>query len=277
MSDRLYPPARPLSVGEVLDLSFRIYRQTFVKCLLFGAFAVVANWLPNLYSILRGSTVVQSVVHPTPGVAQLLVTVIGGVLALIFPLAILYRQYRLITGQPPGGELLRALKLIGRLLLFSIMFALAVAGSALCMLPALLAQGPWRIVAAALLALPMLYVIVRLTCGYTAMVIENKSAAQSLERSWQLTRGSVLRLSVIYTVAMFLLLALYVAGGAITGFLYGVLGKGDVALIATAVAVVTVALGALASPFYSGLGLAIFGDLAVRREGADLAQRISAT
>ena len=60
----LYPPPRPLSVGEVLDLSFRIYHRTFVKCLVFGGLAVVANWLPNLYAIARGQTALQSVVRP---------------------------------------------------------------------------------------------------------------------------------------------------------------------------------------------------------------------
>jgi hypothetical protein len=41
--------------------------------------------------------------------------------------------------------------------------------------------------------------------------------------------------------------------------------------------VVGVALGALATPFYTALGLAVLGDLSVRKEGADLEQRISAT
>jgi hypothetical protein len=37
-----------------------------------------------------------------------------------------------------------------------------------------------------------------------------------------------------------------------------------------------VLLGAIAAPFYSGLMLAVLGDLSVRREGADIAQRIAA-
>jgi hypothetical protein len=50
-----------------------------------------------------------------------------------------------------------------------------------------------------------------------------------------------------------------------------------VALITATLGVVSVAVGALATPFYTALGLAVFGDLTVRKEGADLAQRISAT
>jgi hypothetical protein len=33
----------------------------------------------------------------------------------------------------------------------------------------------------------------------------------------------------------------------------------------------------LAIPFYTALGLAVFGDLTARKEGTDLAQRIAAT
>jgi hypothetical protein len=277
MSETLYPPPRPLSVGEVLDLSFRIYRRTFVKCLVFGGLVVVANWLPNLYAIARGQTVVQSMVRPVADVPHSLILIIASLLAMVFPVAIVYRQYRMITGQAPGGELLRALRLVGRILLIVILYALVSLACLLLIAPAFLASGLMRYVLIAVLLLPLCYVLLRLTSAFTAMVIENTGAAGSLARSWELTGGSVLRLSAIYTVAVFLLLVLYIVIGALTGFLYAVLGKGDVALIAAGVGVVTVAAGALASPYYSALGLAIFGDLLVRKEGADLSQRISAS
>jgi len=41
--------------------------------------------------------------------------------------------------------------------------------------------------------------------------------------------------------------------------------------------VVGVVLGALATPFYGALALAVLADLKIRKEGADLEQRISAT
>lgn len=276
MPDTLYPPPRPLAVGEVLDLSFQIYRRTFVKCLLFGALAVVANWLPNLYSIARGQTVVQSVVSPTADAGHVVAAVVGFLLAILFPVAILDRQYKLITGQPPGGELARALRLLGRVILFTILFGLAVLASAFLLVPAFAVDGVLRYVLAAVLLLPMCYVIIRLLLGFTALVIEDTGASRSLSRSWDLSRGQVLRLTAIYSVAFFLIIALYIGIGSVTTFLYAVLGKGDVALIAAAVGVVTVAVGALASPYYSALGLAVFGDLVVRKEGADLSLRISA-
>lgn len=272
----LYPPPRPLTVGEVLDLSFRIYRRTFAKCLVFGGLVVVSNWLPNLYAMARGQTVVQSVVTPVTDPGHVAALLIGMVLALVFPVAIIGRQYRMVTGQAIGGELLRALRLILRILGITILYILAVLACALFLVPAFLVSGLMRFVLIAVLLLPMAYVLLRLTCSFTAMVVENTGVTASLGRSWELTGGNVLRLSAMYTVAVFLLVVLYVVVGSVTALLYAVLGKGDVALIAAAVGVITVAAGALASPYYSALGLAIFGDLTVRKEGADLSQRISA-
>lgn len=276
MTETLYPPPRPLTVGEVLDLSFRIYRRTFVKCLVFGGLVVVSNWLPSLYSIARGQTMAQSVVAPVPDLGRALVAVIGALLAMLFPVAILYRQYKMVSGQQPGGELQRAVRLLGRTLLVALLFGLSILACMLFTVPAFLVAGVLRWVLLTLLLLPMAYVLLRLVCSFTAMVVENTSASGSLGRSWELTSGHVLRLIAINTVALFLLAVLYIGVGSVTTFLYAVFGKGDVALIAAAVGVVTVAAGAVASPYYSALGLAIFGDLLVRKEGADLSQRISA-
>jgi len=52
--------------------------------------------------------------------------------------------------------------------------------------------------------------------------------------------------------------------------------RGDMAVLTAVSTVVVVILGAIGTPFYSALALAVFGDLSARREGADLAQRISA-
>jgi len=277
MSEALFPPPRPLSVGEVLDLSFRIYRRTFVKCLVFGGLVVVANWLPNLYAIARGQTVVQSMVKPVADVPHSLIVILASLLAVVFPVAIIYRQYRMVTGQDIGGELLRTLRLFWRIVLICILYFLVSLACLVPVVPAFLASGLARYALIAVLLLPLGYVLLRLTSAFTAMVIEDTSASGSLSRSWELTGGSVLRLTAIYTVAIFLLLVMYIVIGSLTAFLYAVLGKGDVALIAAGIGVVTVAAGALASPYYSALGLAVFGDLVVRREGADLSQRISAS
>jgi membrane-anchored glycerophosphoryl diester phosphodiesterase (GDPDase) len=210
-------------------------------------------------------------------VPHLLILAIASLLAVVFPVAIILRQYRMVTGREIGGELLRALRLLGRIVLMAILYFLIFMACALLTVPAFLANGLARYVLIAALLLPLGYVLLRLTLAFTAMVVEDRSASGSLARSWELTGGSVWRLTAIYTVAIFLLLVLYIVIGSLTAFLYAVLGKGDVALIAAGIGVVTVAAGALASPYYAALGLAVFADLLVRKEGADLTQRISAS
>jgi membrane associated rhomboid family serine protease len=97
-----------------------------------------------------------------------------------------------------------------------------------------------------------------------------------MSHSWQLTRGNFWRLSIIYSVGVVLLLVFYalasVAGGVVALFV----GRGDLVVFLAVSSVVIALLAALFTPFYHALILAVFGDLAARREGADLAQRISA-
>src|SRR5262249_30675934 len=56
MSSILYPPARPQSIGEVLDSAFRIFKATLVPCLPYGVLATVAGQLQNIYLIATGRT-----------------------------------------------------------------------------------------------------------------------------------------------------------------------------------------------------------------------------
>jgi len=51
---------------------------------------------------------------------------------------------------------------------------------------------------------------------------------------------------------------------------------GDLVVIAAAYAVAMVVVNSVIMPFYPALMLAITGDLIVRKEGSDLAQRIAA-
>ncbi|HUO18128.1 MAG TPA: glycerophosphoryl diester phosphodiesterase membrane domain-containing protein [Steroidobacteraceae bacterium] len=267
----LYPPPRPLTVGEVLDLSFRIYRRTFVKCLLFGALLVVSRFLPNVYSITRGQSLAQSLLRP-----RLVLIVLATLLTFVFHMIIMLRQYRIISGKETGGEIPQVLRWLGRVIFIVTLLVLTGAGWALVLSPGALTSGLPRYGVIGLLLLATLYVFLRLACLFAVMVVEDTQTSRSFARSWELTRGNVLRLAAIDTVAFFLLLAVYVVVGVLTGFLYVVFVRADVALIAAAVGVMTVAAGAIATPFYSALGLAIYGDLLVRREGADLSQRISA-
>src|SRR5579862_7028005 len=53
MSLSFYPPTRPSSVGEVLDLAFRIFKVTLIRALPYGIVAVIAQQLTSLHNFGR--------------------------------------------------------------------------------------------------------------------------------------------------------------------------------------------------------------------------------
>jgi hypothetical protein len=279
MANIPYPPERQLSAGEVLDLTFRIYRATLVKCLLLAACGVIAGQLANIYTLLRGRPVaggpraLELLLAQMRDPATVTLTFVGGVLTVVFYAAVLLRQHALLRGTA-GGEAGAALRRVAALIGLAILITLAAVA---CFVPAMLTSGAARVLLTLAGIVALCYGAVAISCAQTILLIEGEGPLASLTRSWRLTAGNFWRLSLIYTVALIVLVVLYALSGMIAAFLAGVMGRGDVAVVTAFAAVVGVGLGALATPFYGALQLAVLGDLKVRKEGADLEQRISAT
>lgn len=280
MSSVPYPPQRQLSVGEVLDLSFRIYRATFVKCLLFATCGVIAGQLAGIYALIRGRNLAQS---PAGAAAMLAMMqdrtlvalyIVGLVLTLLFYAAVLLRQRAIVTDDAAGGELTAALRRTPALVGLVVLIGL---GCLACFVPALVTGGALRVLLILAAVVALCYGLVALSCAMTVLLMEDAGPLASLTRSWRLTAGSFWRLSLIYTVALIILIALELVIAAVAGFLAGALAHGDVAMVTAFAEVIGIILGALVTPFYGALALAVLADLKVRKEGADLAQRISAT
>jgi len=260
-------------VGETLDLTFRIYRATLVKCLPLAALAMVVSQLPSLYLLLSGRGLNVQFLTLVREPTYQAIYVVSVLLAAVLNAAILLRQHRLVTAQQPGGELGAALRRAPALVLWAVLFWLALVA---CLVPVMLFPGAARVAGFVLAGLLLCYLVVALSCGFVLVVVERAGPIASLTRSWNLTRGSFWRLTLIYTVALVILTVLYILLGTATGFVVAVVAHGELAVVTAAYAVVVVALGALVVPFYMAVQLAVFGDLTARREGTDLAQRISA-
>jgi len=282
MSTVPYPPQRQLSVGEVLDLSFQIYRTTFVRCLLFATCGVIAGQLAGIYALIRGRSLAQGTAGA--GMAGMLALmqdptlvalyVVGLVLTLIFYAAVLLRQRAIITDGAVGGELAAALRRTPALVALVILIAL---GCLALFVPVFVTGGALRVLLVLAALVVLCYGLVALSSAMTVLLVEEAGPVASVTRSWRLTSGNFWRLSVIYTVALIILIALELVIAALAGFLAGALVHGDVAMVTAFAEVIGIILGALVTPFYGALALAVLADLKVRREGADLAQRISAT
>jgi len=288
MTDILYPPSRPQAVGEVLDSAFRIFGATLVKCLPYAVLGVFAGQLPTLYDLGKGRPLGQAAMldHLRDPLWWLLylLAIVG---TMVLTNAVILREYALVTGRPAvaAAELARSLRRIPGLLLIGLVVGLTVLA---CCLPAIViavavkasggTMAGFAMVGLAfiLLLIPASWLVVRWSCAATIYLVSDRRALASMTHSWQLTAGSFWRLSLIYTIAIILIIVLYVLSGVIGGTVSLLLARGDVAVITAATTVVVVLLGAIATPFYWALALAVLGDLTVRREGADIAQRMSA-
>lgn len=286
MTNNLYPPSRPQTVGEILDTAFRIFRATLLKCLPYATLALLAGQLPNIYNLMKGGSLRERLASHDP--VWWLLEIVGYVVALTLSSAIVRRQCAISSGQPlsGGGELSAALRLVPGFIAVSILLTLAILA---CLIPALLlftlplvaaSLGEYYAmalggVAAVILLIPASYVGIRLSCAVTIYLLTDRGVSSSLGHSWQLTGGNVWRLSLIYSVAIVLLVVFYVLAGVIAAVVAAPFALGDVAMLTAITAAIVVILGSIGTPFYMALSLAVFGDLSVRKEGGDLATRIS--
>ena len=292
MPNILYPPPRPQSVGEILDSAFRIFSATLLKCLPYSFLGVMVGHLTTFYDLATGHPVVPTTLRArqTHDPLWWILLIVATFAVTTLTNAVLLRQYALATGHPAatGTELSTGARRVAGVLLIAILMTLAVVAT---FIPVFLVAFLMSIglstppspavilvvVGLCVLALiPASWALIRWVCAVPVYLLTDRGPVASMSHSWQLTSGNFWRLSVIYAVGIALIIVLYVLSGVIGAVIALLLAHGDVAVITATSAVVVTLLGAVITPFYSALVLAVLGDVSVRREGADLAQRLSA-
>jgi hypothetical protein len=242
------PTLRPLSVGEILDVSFTLYRRHFAPLALV---ALICSGLPVVLSLFIEASggVLQ---HPLLALAYYGIFVVLSAIATAATVFIVSESY---LGRPLGAAdaLSRATPLLGRLILCSILMALLVGLGFL------------------LFVIPGVILACGLVLAFPALVLEPDSTASgALSRSWALTRGSRWRM---FGLLVTLMILFYVPIVALTG-LAAVLLPGTESGGATTGGIVALALAAVVQTFlyplfYCVLTVAYY-DLRVRKEGFDL-------
>ena len=242
---------RPLSVGEILDTSFTLYRRHF------GALATVAVVCTGVPLVLRlfleaGGGLFTNV---SLSLLYLLSLVVLNLVATGATVFIVSESY---LGRPLSAReaLGRATPYMGRILVSSLLMALVVGLGFL------------------LLIVPGVMLGVGLALAIPAVVLEpGTSASGALSRSWELTRGSRWR---IFGLGVTLLVLLYVPLAAITGLFAIAMPQGPGAVFgpASVATVVALAIGGLVQMFIYPLFYCVltvtYYDLRVRKEGFDL-------
>jgi hypothetical protein len=271
MSSAFYPPARPLSVGEVLDLVFQIFKATLVKGLPYGICAVVAQQLPNVYALASGVTVRQALSAGQPiGIALFAV---GVLLALVAWSALLLQQRAIIEQRPTSikselGEALRRLpSFFGATLLF-----LVLVGSGVAVIMTVPPQ--YRAGVRFPVEILSLYLAVLLSCTWPAVLFAGQGPLGALRQSVRFVWRNWWRVAVVYVVGAAVVIVVSVLLGALIAAIVSSLGAGIPVMTSVFTEVANV-LGAVTAPFAGALLLATFADLRVRKEGTDLKQRIA--
>ena len=253
----LYPPTRPQSIGEVLDSAFQILRRALVRSIPYGVLIVIAGELANIHDLVLG--------HPLRGFARSDPVwwawyVCGLMLTLLLWGALLIHQSELAQGRVSnvGQELRIAATRLPVLLGVFILSMLALA------------------LGLVLLIVPGLYLMVPFAFTFPIVLLRRVGAIEALRFSVRLVIGNWWRTMLILSVALLVSLAFYTVAPLAAAIVLALTRVSDVAVISAVTSVALVAMGAVSLPFTSAVLLATYGELLVRREGADLERRIAA-
>jgi membrane-anchored glycerophosphoryl diester phosphodiesterase (GDPDase) len=200
---------RPLSVGEILDRTFTLYRTHFLLFLGICAVPQILLLALNLSQVFIGTPAIPGKQGANAAVAHLstgmgVTAVILGILGLIVWLIVyLFSQGATVTAV---SELY-----LGRTITISDSFR-RVRGEVGNLFGVIMLNGLATGAAFILLIIPGIYVMCRLAVCIPAALIENLGPRTSLERSWELTKdnaGRAFLIILLYFALSFAAAALF--------------------------------------------------------------------
>jgi hypothetical protein len=293
-------PSAPLTVGGVLDNWLRLFRGSFAACWAIALIAAIAGALVQLSLTpqlpTRGVPAAQYYLQYFSSLSAPRVFLTDIALWLITMTvygALLSQQAALVRGEDTysfADALGKGLRRLPQMVLGVVLIALIIA--AVC-IPAGIAGivmfalhrsplgGLLLAVGITITVVLAIYVSLRLNLWMAVMFSENRDGAAALKRSWQLVENHWWRVTGIVFVSGIVIWILSVAVGAIAGVIVGFMSvRGTtpelllhrIQLIGAVGAVVRL----LSMPLLTAVWLAIYYDLKLRREGADLAERTEA-
>ena len=260
---------RPLSLGEILDRTFSLYRRHFVLFIGITAIPHLLTLALGLVQILflQNPVVIDKNVRPR----TIMVPLHGIGLTIIFGLVtIVVGLFVYLWSQ--GGTILAVTELyLGRQTSISASLR-RVWGNLASLFGVIVLNGLATVGALLLLVIPGLYVACRLLVSLPAALVEGRGPSESLSRSWNLTRDYAGRAFVLYALYFVLELGIGALPAASVGFAIDA-AKNDPAMLHMWLAAQQVAnslLSIIVSPFIL-IGTSIFYfDLRVRKEAFDL-------
>lgn len=279
MPNVLFPPDGPQSVSQVLDTGFRIFKVSLVRCLLFGAVAMIAGQLPNIYSLARGEPF-GGYLRGDPITIGL--AVLGSVIAVYFSAVILIRQREVAQG---GRRRIRVELAEGLGRMPALIGVTLVSVALLAVVPALLLAADLKqvspsahlplVIASAVFAVPIGWLLPGLSMAVVVAALTGNGTFASLKQGIRLAYRSWWRTMLTFVVWAILLVVLNLVAVIMLMLSLQVFGASDVITLSAATPVVFVALRAVGLPFLVAILLAVYGELIVRKRGVDLERRVA--
>jgi hypothetical protein len=275
-------PTEPRSIGGVLDDGFRLWLSALSKAWpiallgqLLMAVPLIIYWVQFGAPLGAGQTMAAMLM----GSAWLsLVYGIFSIVSIGFHNAVIAQTDAASrnSGATIGESLSLGFRLLGRAFLIGVLFAIAIVVPVALLFLALLGLSVTvRFVLGVAAFFAVCYALGKVILGVVALVVEDRGAVDSLRRSWNLTAGNWWRVATILTVLVIVIVALFLFVGIIAGFVR--VGMGTTAGIpGVLIQIITLLGNTLVSPLYAAVLVAIFYDLRLRKEGSDLAGRVSA-
>jgi hypothetical protein len=237
---------RKMSLGDLLDASFALYRRQFVP-LVFVALATQTIPLAlGIYVEASGGMLE----HPMAWVVTMILSIALGQLGIATSTFIVAETY-LGGSITPSEAFSRAQPFLGRLVVAAV------------------ASGLLYGVGLILFIVPGLIVISALAVTAPAIVLENQpTATAGMGRSWALTKDHRIKVFVAFLVAFMMIV---LPGIALGGFsVAAASATGSVTTGVVLFLIVQAVLQVLAYPFLFVLTTLVYYDLRVRKEAYDL-------
>jgi hypothetical protein len=275
-------PAAPRSIGGEVDDAIRLWRQALAKTWPLALAAQLLVSIPLLlFRVPMQAATGQSsqLMLSTKLSPQFWLSYIAAaLLASGFYNAVVSQTASTASSEPaPMSASLRiGFRLLPRALLLGLAMGFVVCILAsLFMVPTAFLDTSARLVLMGSLAAVLLFLAGRIFLANLVLVVNNVGVIDSLESSWNLTRGHWWRSAAILTVTIIIFTVFLFVIGAVTGAATVVLGRTSSAALAVSESI-SILGNALFTPLFSAVMLTIYYDLKLRKEGADLAARVNA-
>jgi hypothetical protein len=283
-------PLQPMRVGQILDGAFRIYRLHFRVVIAIVALVLVPY--QGLSLVLQLATIEPVVLSPGPGLTPVQVyqapTWVGITTSLLYfvvvtPLltaavvraaADAYLGVEVSVSRAYRAALPRTHSILWVTILTAL--ALLVISSPVIILALLSAASgedalaDLAVVIGVVAVIPAIMVIIRLLFGPAVVMVDDQRGWAALRRSWRLVRGLSWKVFGAMILTILLLFAfLLVLQLVFFGIFFATVGTITLAFYVW-VAVVSVVISVLTTPFAELVVVLLYFDARIRKEGFDL-------